>query len=518
MTNDFGLSPIHWAAASGHQEITEFLIQHGSDVIAQNYFHETALHFAAGCGNKNVAEVLIRYGSDVNFRNKFGETPLHWAAWNGHQEMTEFLIQHGSDFMAQNYFHETALHLAARFGNENLAESLIRYGSDVNAINHQQHTPLYLAALNGHKNVVEVLIRYGSDVNVTNDFGLSPIHWAAKNGHQEITEFFIQHGSDVIAQNYFHETANHFAAGYGNKSVAEVLIRYGSDVNVTNYFGKSHIHRAAESGHQEITEFLIQRIMDENGSKVFVSSVFVNTADNLTQAPYESAESGCKRNKREEINKFYDCKSTRAINRENLVDILIKLTTNFVSPSDNQAPYEFDPKPAPVIRTATVLEYLEKLSMALGNVSGQRIYKLKLNKLSLSLSRDGGDAAYLNLGLVIKCQGTCETAYRVKCCSLVTSSCIICPTIPASNERTKDRDDDEEKMCSTYSFHLDHSKYFLQVPSNWTGYILLRTLVISISSAIVIYIVLRTVLDYLRTNASCEASCIPRRKPVRSIF
>jgi len=209
------------------------------------------------------------------------------------------------------------------------------------------------------------------------------------------------------------------------------------------------------------------------------------------------------------------------------------------SPSYNQAPYKFDPKTAPVIRTATVLEYLENerslenqleeefcskdftpskllcihsefpflfasvnLSTALGNVSGQRDYKLKLNK-PLSLSLDGGDTAYLHLGLVIKYQGRCETAYRVKCCSIVTSTCKICPTISASNERPKDRDDEEEKMCYNYSSDVNDSKHFLQNPSYLTGYILLITLVIvSISSTIAICMIVPVIvsLNYLRTR------------------
>jgi len=55
-------------------------------------------------------------------------------------------------------------------------------------------------------------------------------------------------------------------------------------------------------------------------------------------------------------------------------------------------------------------------------------------------------------------------------------------------------------MCYKYSSDVNDSKHFRQVPSYWTRYILLTTLVISIYSAIVICIVLLVRLYHLRTR------------------
>jgi len=597
--NYFGQSLLHWAAKSGHQEITEFLVQRGSDVIAQDELQRTPLHLAAQNGYEDLAEMLIQHGSDVNARDHLQRTPLHLAAQEGYENVFEFLIlaaknvyedlaemliQHGSDVNARDYLQRTPLHLAAQNGYEDLAEILRQHGGDVNARDHLQRTPLHLATRNGNRNFAEILIWYGSDVNSGDISRQTPLHLAAQNGYENLIRYesawrnelgetplhvgnvtfvdwpvqsgvykqilvtLIQHGGDVNARDHLPLTSFHLAARNGNEDLAEILIRYGSDVNAKNHQQHTPLYLAALNGHKNVVEVLIRYGSDVNGTnylgqsplrqliigEVVVSSIFVNTADNLTQAPYEFAASGYKRNKPEKINEDADCKSTLAINRENLRGIWLKW-----SPSYNQAPYKFDPKTAPVIRTATVLEYLENerslenqleeefcskdftpskllcihsefpflfasvnLSTALGNVSGQRDYKLKLNK-PLSLSLDGGDTAYLHLGLVIKYQGRCETAYRVKCCSIVTSTCKICPTISASNERPKDRDDEEEKMCYNYSSDVNDSKHFLQNPSYLTGYILLITLVIvSISSTIAICMIVPVIvsLNYLRTR------------------
>ena len=150
-------TPLHLAALSGHQQVAEVLIQHGSDLKAGDAFQQTALHLAAVNGHKNIVETLIQQGSNVNGRNYRQQSALHLAAQNGHQQITELLIQHGSDVKARDYFQKTALHLAAQNGHHNIAQVLIQHGSDVSI---GTPTPLYLAAAqNGHREMTEFLIQ-----------------------------------------------------------------------------------------------------------------------------------------------------------------------------------------------------------------------------------------------------------------------------------------------------------------------------------------------------------------------
>ena len=61
-TDDYGDTPLHWAALNGHTEVAEFLLANKAAVDAKD----------------------LR-----------GKTPLYWAGLGGHKEMAELLRQHG---------------------------------------------------------------------------------------------------------------------------------------------------------------------------------------------------------------------------------------------------------------------------------------------------------------------------------------------------------------------------------------------------------------------------------------
>jgi ankyrin repeat protein len=54
----------------------------------------TPLHFAAASGHKEIVEVLVTKGADVN-ANIGGWTPLHLAVDEGHTETADLLRKHG---------------------------------------------------------------------------------------------------------------------------------------------------------------------------------------------------------------------------------------------------------------------------------------------------------------------------------------------------------------------------------------------------------------------------------------
>jgi len=67
------------------------LIAKGADINAKDEYGWTPLHYAAIKGQKEVVELLIAKGADINSKNQSGETPLHDAIdWN-HKEMVELL-------------------------------------------------------------------------------------------------------------------------------------------------------------------------------------------------------------------------------------------------------------------------------------------------------------------------------------------------------------------------------------------------------------------------------------------
>ncbi len=96
------------AAANGHKDIVELLLEKGADVNRCDWKDETALMGAAWSGHKDIAELLLEKGADVNADNS-GWTTLMYAAVNRYIDIVELLLENGADINTQNLNGDTAL-------------------------------------------------------------------------------------------------------------------------------------------------------------------------------------------------------------------------------------------------------------------------------------------------------------------------------------------------------------------------------------------------------------------------
>jgi ankyrin repeat protein len=73
-----GLTPLGLAAAYGHRNIAEFLLNRGANVdgASADGFEQTPLNKAAQYGSADVAALLLDHGADINARDIAGATPL----------------------------------------------------------------------------------------------------------------------------------------------------------------------------------------------------------------------------------------------------------------------------------------------------------------------------------------------------------------------------------------------------------------------------------------------------------
>ena len=230
---------IHDAAKKGDVAKVQALLKGNPNLALSrdDEFGNTPLHGAAGTGHKEVAELLLAGKADVNARNNGGATPLHWAAAGGQETLVEFLLTNGAQVNAASNDGSTPLHGAA---NGKVAQLLLAHAADVHARKHDSSTPLHAAALHGHKDVVELLLTAKADPNAKDSYGNTPLHDAAFGGHAEVAELLLTAKVDINAKNNFGETPLRWATTSSNrdtrevKEVTELLRQHGGEL------GKGH--------------------------------------------------------------------------------------------------------------------------------------------------------------------------------------------------------------------------------------------------------------------------------------
>ena len=168
-SNKNGRTPLQWAVRNGHKDVAELLRVHGGLdasaeiqeaardgnlakiqtllkdapglVSSKDDFGMTPLHFAASSGRKDAAELLLASRASVNAKDNNGWTPLHMAAVYGHKEIAELLLANHADVNARDNAGMTPLHSAAFNDRTDVAQLLLANHADVHAKDKHGATP-----------------------------------------------------------------------------------------------------------------------------------------------------------------------------------------------------------------------------------------------------------------------------------------------------------------------------------------------------------------------------------------
>lgn len=154
---------LHWAAERGHMDITQMLLERGSDVTKVDRYGETPLHYAAGCGNEKIIEVLLSHNSDPTVIDNRGRTALRCARDNDCSESVRLLLPRWTgermDLREKDGQDRTAVHWAADLGCEDVVARFVRLGLSEDAIgpDHRGWTPLQYAIERDDEQMTELL-------------------------------------------------------------------------------------------------------------------------------------------------------------------------------------------------------------------------------------------------------------------------------------------------------------------------------------------------------------------------
>jgi ankyrin repeat protein len=292
--NDYGRTPLSYAAERGHEAVVKLLLDIGKvDADSDTGNGRAPLSWAAERGHEAVAKLLLEKGAYVDSREGWSSpTPLSLAVEHGHEAVVQLLLEKGAYVESRDNDGRTPLSLAAEHGHEAVVRLLLKGGADVNAIGRRHHpgdgyndyggyeeeTALIWAAKKGHEAVVRLLLKGGADVNATrrywshedfrNDYyeeGTALI-WAAENGHEAVVQLLLKGGTEVNATQRFPDhregTALIWAADKGHEALVHLLLEKGADVESRDNHGRTPLSLAAEHGYEAVVQQLLEKGAD----------------------------------------------------------------------------------------------------------------------------------------------------------------------------------------------------------------------------------------------------------------
>ena len=190
--NNFGLTPLHYAAAWGHKGAVTLLLSDGADVNAADRQGLTPLFLASRDGREDVVTLLsVQQGVNLERGDEEAHTPLCVAVANGHLRIFARLLNRGADPHAKDKNGMIPLHIASKRGNFEAVTSLLQQtqGLNINERDNKGNTPLHYAAGIGHVGLVESLLGSGADVSVRNIKNETAGDLARASGHEQVLQF-----------------------------------------------------------------------------------------------------------------------------------------------------------------------------------------------------------------------------------------------------------------------------------------------------------------------------------------
>ncbi|XP_040898761.1 histone-lysine N-methyltransferase EHMT1a isoform X2 [Toxotes jaculatrix] len=200
-------TPLHAAAAEGHQEICHILVQAGANLDMFDEEQRTPLMVACENNHLDTVKYLLRAGAAISHKDIMGFTCLHLAAKLGHYDIVHHLLSKASKHInGQDDGGWTPITWAIEYKHKELVHLLLGRGADVNIRDKEENVCLHWAALSGCDDIAQALLEAQCDLSAVNIHGDSPLHVSARENHLECVMLFLSRGADVTQRNKEGET------------------------------------------------------------------------------------------------------------------------------------------------------------------------------------------------------------------------------------------------------------------------------------------------------------------------
>jgi uncharacterized protein len=210
---------------------------------------------ASASGREDFSIYLLEHGAEPNAADEFGFTALHYAIQKGLSDVSS--VQYKPGFVVPSNMPRLAKALLARGANPNAqvgrdypAHSRAPF-RQTNPISLVGATPYFLAAASGDAQLMRALADAGADPKLALNDGTTPLMAAAGAGRVQdfmegeedgvlaAVQLALELGADVKAANRGGQTALHAAASTGLDPVVQLLVEKGAAVNARDRIGQT---------------------------------------------------------------------------------------------------------------------------------------------------------------------------------------------------------------------------------------------------------------------------------------
>lgn len=289
-----GMTPLHYAAWKGKEDMTRWLLEKGADVTCKNDRGRTALSYGAQGGYTATVQLLAEVYVDIDEADATGRTTLSWAASWGSVAVIELLLEKGASLHTQDEGRRTPISWAASYNHANVIDLLISKGAEFEARDNEGCTPLWWGAKEGHSEVVQLLVDRGVDLDVPDNHGTTPLlaaiqnqqaeaaelllqkgakwdstdgdgrtllSWASQKILPSVIDLLIEKGAEMESRGNNGRTPLSWASSWNSPAVQQLLDK-GADLHTKDNDGRGLLSWAAEFDHDKVTELLLERGAD----------------------------------------------------------------------------------------------------------------------------------------------------------------------------------------------------------------------------------------------------------------
>lgn len=233
-----------------HNEITEFLINVGSDLNAKDKFGNTPLLRAITFKNVETAKRLILMGAELHHKDQLGFTALTMSiTYMGQNDttLTESILSRHPDAQLINELTvsgQSALMAALDRNQDDIAQSLIRLGAVVDVVDAEGKTALMHAMCGKCWSTCRLLLGPGLavDLEAMDKSGRTVLIHAIENESEELGEFtkiLLERNVNLDFRDRAGDSPLMHAVKGEKERLARTLIKLGAQLSSSNNAGES---------------------------------------------------------------------------------------------------------------------------------------------------------------------------------------------------------------------------------------------------------------------------------------